>query len=481
MRFTVTIPPMVRSAVAKKTTKRKHSTARPTTSGTPAIRTYKSALNWLGSLTNHERNESREYSSTNFSVNRVARILSGLGNPHKQFKSAHIAGTKGKGSTATMLARMLEQTGHKVGLYTSPHLVMLRERISIDGELIPQLKMVRLIRKLVGSLGARARITYFEALTCVAFMHFADEKIDVAVVETGLGGRLDSTNVLQPEVCGITSISIDHVAQLGRSLPSIAAEKAGIIKKGVPVVSAPQRAEVKAVLQETAARMDSKFISPGEDDIEFSYRFESSRSVGPHTRISLTTPNSRFEHLHVPLLGEHQAINCSLALTMLDSLKSRGFEIDDQKAMAALTKVSLSGRMELIREEPRILVDGAHNAASVEALMRAIGQNIRYDSMVVIFGCHRDKDIPGMLKHVQLGADKVVFTSSGSPRAVDPLDLAAMYAEQTGKMAQTAYGLSEAIQIAESVVTKEDLICITGSFYLVGLAKKKFQTNADWE
>jgi dihydrofolate synthase/folylpolyglutamate synthase len=194
--------------------------------------------------------------------------------------------------------------------------------------------------------------------------------------------------------------------------------------------------------------------------------------LGPHNRVSLTTSSSRFEHLPVPLLGDHQAINCGLALSVIAILKERGLEIDDQSAIEGLSKARLPGRMEIIHENPRILVDGAHNAASVEALMRAIGQNIPYDSMVVIFGCQADKDILGMLNHIRLGADKVIFTAAGSPRAVDPAELAAEYTERTGKMAQIAETLDEALDIAERAVTREDIICITGSFYLVGHAKK---------
>ena len=465
---------MARSAVAKapgKASKGRTTTRSP-------IRTFKSASNWLDSLVNFERSGNIKYNSGNFSLNRMTRLLAPLGSPHRKVRMIHIAGTKGKGSTATMLAHMLRHSGYKVGLYTSPHLVTLRERISINGQMIPEVRFARLARRVAEAAGTRLKPTYFEAMTAIAFAYFADEKAELAVIETGLGGRLDSTNVIKPEVCGITSISYDHAAQLGESLGSIAAEKAGIIKTGVPVISAPQAPEVKKVLQEAAAEVDAPLRLTGED-IEFSYRFESARPVGPHTRLSLTTPDSRFEHLHVPLLGEHQAINCGVALSMLDALKSRGFEIDDQKAIAGLGTVSLAGRMEMIRQEPRVLVDGAHNAASVEALMRAIGQNIPYDSMVVIFGCHKDKDVSGMLRRIRLGADKVIFTTTGSPRAVDPDELAERYGELTAKMAQTARTLDQAMKIAMSVVTREDLICITGSFHLIGLAKRKYQTSAE--
>ena len=174
------------------------------------------------------------------------------------------------------------------------------------------------------------------------------------------------------------------------------------------------------------------------------------------------------------VLGEHQAVNCTLALRMLDLLKSRGCEIDDQLAMAGLANVKLCGRMQMVCEQPRVLVDGAHNAASVHALVRAIGQNIAYDSMVVIFACHKDKDISGMIRQIRLGADKIIFTNTGSPRSAEPAELAAEYSETSGKMAQVAPTLEDAMRIALGAVTREDLICVTGSFYIVAEAIRRY-------
>jgi dihydrofolate synthase/folylpolyglutamate synthase len=233
---------------------------------------------------------------------------------------------------------------------------------------------------------------------------------------------------------------------------------------------------VRAVIREVAESAEAP-LRFSDEETNFSYRFEFSRTMGRHARICLTTGNSRFEHLHVPLLGEHQATNCGLALTMLDALKARGFPIDDQKAMAGLSKVRLLGRMQIISEEPRVLVDGAHNAASISALMRAIGQHITYDSMVVIFGCHKDKDTSGMIRRLQLGADKIIFTQTPSPRSADPSELAAEYMERSGKMAQVAPNLEQAMHIALGAVTREDLICITGSFYIVAEAIRTFSTE----
>lgn len=429
----------------------------------------------MDSLVNYERMARNRYNEESYNISRMTRLLSALGNPQRKLKTVHIAGTKGKGSTATMLAEMVRGCGLKVGLYTSPHVVKVQERIVVGGKMISEREFARTIAA-VAAITDKARVgqpTYFEVLTAAAMKYFADTEVELAVIETGMGGRLDCTNVITPEVVGITSIGYDHLSQLGDSLPLIAREKAGVFKTGVPVVSSAQAAKVKETLREAAVAQEAP-LRFADEDFGFSYRFEHSRSFGRHARICLTTPNSRFEHLHVPLLGEHQAMNCGLALTLLDVLKTRGFPIDDQKAMAGLARVELVGRMEMISEAPRVLVDGAHNSESIGALMRAVGQNITYDSMIVIFGCHKDKDIQGMIREIQLGADKIIFTSTGSPRSADPAELAAEYSERSGKMAQVAPNLEEALKIALGAVTREDLTCITGSFYLVGEAKRLF-------
>jgi dihydrofolate synthase/folylpolyglutamate synthase len=276
---------------------------------------------------------------------------------------------------------------------------------------------------------------------------------------------------------GITSLSIDHKRQLGDTLDLIAMEKAGVFKRGVPVVTVQQDPAAMNVLKAQSAAIKAPLSVTGTD-IDFSYRFETSREHGPHTRICLSTPTSKFEHLRVPLHGRHQAINCGLALALLDKLKSAGYEIDNEKSAQGLGSVSLAGRMEMICEDPRVMIDGAHNAASIRALIHAIGQNIPYDSMVMIFGCNNDKDIPGMLAELQYGADKVIFTRSNSVKAMSPQELADTYTELCGKMCQVANTLGEALQLARSAVGREDLICITGSFYLIGMAKVRFQPHS---
>jgi len=454
-------------------TRSKASRASRKTSRKKPARTYDSALKYLFSQTNYEQMLRVRYNRDTFSLKRMKGLMKSLGNPQKSIRTVHIAGTKGKGSTATMLARMLQACGHKVGLYTSPHISDIRERIQVNGQKITQIALTRLICAAEPHIEKMAedKPTFFEIFTAMAFCHFQKEEVDVAVVETGLGGRLDSTNVIKPSVCGFTSISIDHMQQLGPSLSKIAAEKAGIMKRSIPAVSVPQAPEAKRVLKRMAKESQAQLMFTGED-IEFSYRVESSRQDGCHTRICLTTPRSRFEHLPVPVLGEHQALNCGLALALLDQLKDQGMAIDDQAAIKGLAKVYLPGRMEMISEDPRVLVDGAHNAASMHALMRAIGQHIPYDSMVMVFGCAADKDIPGMIAEIATGADKVIFTqASSNPRAAKPKSIAAQYEEATGRVGQITETLKDAIRVAHSAVSREDLICICGSFCLVGEAK----------
>jgi dihydrofolate synthase / folylpolyglutamate synthase len=439
---------------------------------------FNRAMRFLASLSDYERLRIVRYNTDNFNLDRMRTLLKKMGNPHDQFRTVHIAGTKGKGSTATMVAAMLMANGYKVGLYTSPHLVDIRERIVINSEMISAGDFARLVRQIEPiALRMKPTPTYFDALTAVAFKYFAEQKVDIAVIETGLGGRLDSTNVITPEVTAITSISKDHMAQLGPTLSHIAAEKAGIFKSGIPALTVIQDPDVENVLKAHAETAGTTLDITGKT-IDFSYRFESTRMLGAHNRVCLTTSTSKFEHIAVPLLGEHQAINCGLALSIIDRLKTRGIAINDSRAMEGLSKVNISGRMEVLNQTPRVIADGAHNAASLDALIKAIGQHIRYDSMVVIFGCCGDKDVPGMLERITSGADKVIFVKVNNIRTADPHELAARYVELYGKMAQVADTLEDALAIAYRAVTKEDLICITGSFYLVGESKQHFTAKA---
>ncbi len=447
-------------------------------SGSGEIAGYQSALRWLLERSDIERMRVVRYSDDAFRLDRMRRLMERLGNPHEQTRMVHVGGTNGKGATVAMIGSMLEGCGYTVGTYTSPHLIDLRERISINGQMIAKNDFTEAIRAVAEAAAAIGEPpTFFEAVTAAAFKHFAEQAVDIAVIEVGLGGRLDSTNIITPEVSVITSIDLDHTRLLGASREEIAREKAGIFKPGVPALAFDLDASVDAVMREVAAEVGAT-LRVVNKEIEFSSRFCSSSDLGPHTRVCLYTPTSRLEHLPVPLPGEHQAGNCGLALAVIDALRAAGMDCPEEKVTAGLARTRVPGRMQVLHERPKVLVDGAHNPAAVGALMRCVGAHVPYDSMVCVFGCCSDKDVGAMLDRVNLGADKVIFTRSGSnPRAMDPDELQRMFAERSGKMSQVGRTLPEALELAGRAVSREDLICITGSFYLAGDAIKHFATK----
>jgi len=315
---------------------------------------------------------------------------------------------------------------------------------------------------------------FFEILTALAFYYFAENAVDFTLIEVGLGGRLDCTNVIQPELSLITQISYDHMNILGESLAEIACEKAGIFKPGVPVISTTQDEEVEAVLRQEAERIGSPLRMLGEE-IEFTHRFQSDQAHGPHTRINLLNNDIRFNEVIVPLPGVHQADNTGLALATVSSLRHMGYAIDTNKAVRGLNKTHLTGRMEYLPGTPPVLLDGAHNAASIHALFRAVADHLNPDSVIVIFACNTDKDIPRMLQALACGADKVIFTKvKHNPKGVPPSHLAEQFADLGGRAALVAGSLEQAVKTGARAVTANDLIVITGSFFLAGEAQTLF-------
>ena len=442
----------------------------------PVLGNFPGAMKWLMDRVDIERMSPSRVSSDTLKLDRMQQLMEILGDPHHAFKSVHVAGTKGKGSTCEMTAASLEACGYTVGIYTSPHLVDIRERIRINRKLISHADFVRVaqhVADVAAELDPEAgEPTFFELLTAIAFVHFSEQAVDVGVIEVGLGGRLDSTNVITPEVAAVTSISLDHMEILGDTVEKIAREKAGIFKPGVPAIVVPQKPGVLDVFRAEAQAAGATLRVLGED-IDYSVRFEATPQLGPHLRVGLSTTRMNFEHVPVPLKGEHQATNCGLALAIVDALSERGFNTPEGKVLKGLAGVEMPGRMELLKGEPRVLLDGAHNAESIKSLMKSIGAQVRYDSMVVIFGCAVDKDVEGMLRELALGADKVIFTKvQGNARAADPRELARRFSDASAKMCQTAQTFAEALQLARRAVGRDDLICVTGSLYLVGEAKK---------
>ncbi|MEM1356406.1 MAG: folylpolyglutamate synthase/dihydrofolate synthase family protein [Planctomycetota bacterium] len=470
------MPTPTKTKRSPRSSARRGGGAGPKISPASAITNYTTALKWLFEHIDYERLRLVKYNDQTFSLDRMQQLLELLGNPHLELKCVHVAGTKGKGSTCAMVTSMLRGCGYTVGSFSSPHLIDLRERIVIDGNMISYNECAEAFKQIaqVEKKLDAGPPTFFEILTAAALKYFADQAVDVAVLETGLGGRLDCTNVVTPLVTAITSVSYDHMNLLGNDLSTIAREKAGIFKPGIPALSIKQEPEVEAALNEVADQTGTPLEYTG-NQVDFSYRFEANKELGPHTRVCVNTDTSKFEHLPVPLKGEHQAHNCGLALAILDKLKSHGFHFEEQRLIQGLADTNLPGRMELVHEKPRVIIDGAHNAASLQALIKSLGAHVQYDSLVMVFGCGADKDVNGMLEQVALGADKVVFTRAKmNPRAMEEQDLLTQFADLSGKMAQTASTLPEALKLAGRAVSREDLIIVTGSFYLAGEARKYF-------
>jgi dihydrofolate synthase/folylpolyglutamate synthase len=442
-----------------------------------SLHTYEEAVEWLSRQTNVERSRPEHLSADVFKLERMEALVSALGHPERSFKTVHVAGSKGKGSVCEMTASCLESCGYTTGLYTSPHLVDMRERIRINQRVIEPGEFLDLLKRVAGAADAVARrhghATFFELLTALAFCYFAEQAVDIAVIEVGLGGRLDATNVIRPEVSAITAIQLEHTQILGDTVEAIAREKAGIMKAGVPCVTVPQSApSIHGVFEAVAAAAPCPLLTLGKD-IDFTHRFEASPDLGPHVRVSVTSARSAYEHLPVPLKGLHQAYNCGLALAILDQLRGRGIAVPERQVALGLARTPTHGRMEIVSRSPRVMIDGAHNPESLHQLIRAVGAYVKPDSTVVIFGCGADKDIPRMLQTLARGADKIIFTrAADSARAADPRELQRRFAELSGKQMQVSGSVAEALRIARAAVQRDDLILVTGSFYVAGEAKR---------
>ncbi len=406
--------------------------------------------------------ESLNVDKMRFGLQSITDLLSRLGNPQKTYKTIIIAGTNGKGSTAAMTASILHHAGYKVGLYTSPHLVDVRERIVIDSRKISRSDFNQTIAYVKGKMGQP--VTYFEFLTAVAFVYFQNHKVDIAVMEVGLGGRLDATNVCRPLVSVITNIAFDHMAYLGNTLESIAREKAGIIKQRGICLTAVTHKNVLKVLQETCLRRHAKLYRVGCDikikkqgNIFFSYQ--------GFTRY--------LKNLKIPLLGAYQRFNAALALAVIEICEKKGFRVDDAAIYAGLQNTSWEARLEVMQENPLFILDGAHNPAGIDVLCRSLKKDFSYSRLILIFGALADKDYRRMLGKIAPLASKIILVQIKAKRAVPVNDLMTMM-KKMGYPAITAENVSEAIIHAHTLAKKRDLICTTGSFYLAGEVKSHF-------
>jgi len=434
---------------------------------------YSQAEEYLDSFINYENIPGISYASPDYSLLHIEELLHRIGDPHLTAKTVHIAGTKGKGSIATMIAQVLEASDYKTGLYTSPHLHSLRERIKVDGRLISEEEFAALMTETkpyfeaINNDPLYRQLTFFEALTVLAFAHFKKKGTDFQVLEVGLGGRFDATNVAKPEVCIITSISFDHTEILGDTLEKIAFEKAGIIKPGSLVVLSPQSEEVTSVISDVCHKQGAKLIQVGRD---VTWRGIS----GDFYHQSLAVEGKLGSHyLTIPLLGDYQLENAATAVAALEALASLGFSIATANIAQGLARVKWPGRFQILHHQPVVLVDGAHNVASAKKLVESIRAWFNYDKIFLVFGTSCDKDIPEIVKELVPLSPQVLVTHSSHPRAASPLAIATEFSKW-GIKVKISDTVVQALSQALSLASAPDFICVTGSLFVVAEALDYF-------
>jgi len=428
--------------------------------------TYQQAIDYLSSYTDYEVVPRLAHNAANYDLRRVEELLSRLGNPHLKASSVHIAGTNGKGSTAAMIASVLTTSGYTTGLYTSPHLHTWRERIKVDEELISEVELAALVERLkpeVEAVNQRAiygRLTTFELLTVLAFAHFVTKGGDFQVLEVGMGGKFDATNVINPEVSIITSISLDHTEVLGNSLAEITAEKAGIIKPRSIVATSPQPDEAAQVIEESCLSAGAQLVRVGSD-----VSWRSLSSDLNHQRFCVAGRLDNYE-LSIPLLGQHQLTNAATAVAALEVLAEKGFNISRDSITNGLTQVSWPGRLQILSRHPFIVVDGAHNPDAAQRLRESLERYFDFDRAILVIGASDDKDIAGITTQLVPLFNKVIVTRSHHPRPMAPAAIVAEFTKH-GVEAQVMDNVPSALSEALAQAGERDLICVTGSLFVI--------------
>ncbi|MCR4404161.1 MAG: bifunctional folylpolyglutamate synthase/dihydrofolate synthase [Candidatus Acetothermia bacterium] len=412
---------------------------------------YPAALAYLDRLPSREVKPGLE---------RITSLLEGLGEPHRKLRAIHVGGTNGKGSVVAMLASVLQEAGYRVGAYTSPHLLDWRERVRIDGEWIPEQDFARLIDRLIPLVeGMEDRPTVFEVLTALAFQYFHDRDVDLAVVEVGLGGRFDATNVIEPLVAVITNVRRDHLDLLGPDMDHLAWEKAGIVKPGVPLVTGEQSPEILAIIAQESANRGAELrrAMRQAEQVEFTWEGQELHADG-------------WGRLKLGLLGPYQLENLVVTLEALEALRP-SLKLTRRAVRDGLAKARWPGRFQLLGQRPYIIVDGAHNPDGVRALLT--GLKLYHDRYlprgrrVLLFGAMRDKEVAAMGELLFPWFEELIFTKPDYYRAIEPRSLQELAAE-LGQPAQVVVPASEALRQARARLSPSDLLCVTGSLYLVG-------------
>ena len=439
---------------------------------------YEGALRRVMGLADFERS-THSPGHSSFHLERMSLLMEELGRAHLAVPTLHVAGTKGKGSTSAMTTAILTAQGYKVGLYTSPHLHSATERIRVNGQPVSQGEFASVVESIwpvverVGDTGGYGGVTTFEAMTAMAFVHFRDIRADFQVMEVGLGGRLDSTNIVKPRVCAITSISLDHVATLGDTIAKIAFEKAGIIKEGVPVVVAPQTDEAMAVIADVAEKRAAPLLSVAE---RFSWQKKHSELRGQ--AFALKSPDGAYE-LETPLIGDYQMENAATAVAMAETLRAQGVELDDASIVRGVREVRWPARLQILSTPEEggnlLVVDGAHNPYSMERLVETVQENFSYERLILIFGALSGHSAEGMLRALVPLSPQVLATHSRHPRSASGTTVAKVANELGMDVVFTSENVGETTRHALAMATENDLVLGTGSLSVAAEVTEEVQ------
>ncbi len=426
--------------------------------GHKGMKEYEDVIRYLNSFQNFEISGFDGFTKK-LDLSRVFKALERMGRPDRDYRSIHVAGTKGKGSVCAYTASILCEAGYKVGMYTSPHLRDVLERIKIDDKEINKDDLIEAVSNVERVVGKDSGdFTYFEILTLAAISVFSLRNVDIAVFETGLGGRLDATNVIEPEVTGITPISFDHTDVLGGTIEKIASEKAGIIKNGMVCVLAPQDGKASRVIEDTCSIRKSGLLYVGK---EITYKI---KDKGPGGSVfDLRTPVREYKGCRTGMPGFLQVMNAAQAVSMCEQLLKD--ELSESAVKTGIEKTFIPGRLEILSRDPLLLIDGAHNADSAEKLKYSVEQIFKYDKLILLLGLSKGKDIAGVCSVMGKLADHLILTRSGSERAVDPHILRGYF---KGRGADITGDVKEALGLALFKAGKKDLILAAGSFYVIG-------------
>jgi dihydrofolate synthase/folylpolyglutamate synthase len=445
-----------------------------------SVTTFDEALDYLYSFVDYSQERSYRYSPEVFDLGRMHRLLEKLGNPQSAYRTVHVAGTKGKGSVSSMIASSLQAAGHRTGLYTSPHLVRFTERIRVDGLEIAPEGLAKLVEEIRLPAAEVPGLTTFELVTAVGFLYFAQAPVDVAVIEVGLGGRLDATNVITPQAAVITSLSYDHMHLLGDRLSDIAREKAGIIKPGVPVVLAPQQQEAEHVVERIAAERRAPLVKVGRDWLYAPGGHDMSHQtlyIWPAAEQPLmdafveSAGNEEWvpPRYEIPLLGHHQVVNAAVAYAALRELRKAGLPVSEESIRQGFREVRWPGRFQVLSSDPAIVVDSAHNRDSALKLRLALDDYFPGAPVTLIFGASADKDIAGMLEELLPRVSRLILTQAVHPRAADPEEMARL-AHGRGVRADVVVPVEAALRRSIERARPGEVIVSAGSLFVAGEA-----------